>query len=113
MREPELSILIPVFNEQATVKSAVDRILGTAYPVEAVELVIVDDGSVDGTPAILAALAAGDPRIKVVTHERNGGKGEAVKTAIANAGGTYAAIMDADLEYEPSDIGRMLEPVLA
>jgi dolichol-phosphate hexosyltransferase len=113
MPEPQLSILIPVYNEQVTVKSAVDHVLGTEYPVDDVELVIVDDGSTDGTPAILRELANADSRINLVTHERNAGKGEAVKTAIRNANGTYAAIMDADLEYEPADIGKLLEPVLA
>jgi dolichol-phosphate hexosyltransferase len=113
MPEPQLSILIPVYNEQATVKSAVDHVLGTKYPVDQVELVIVDDGSTDRTPEILRELADADSRINLITHERNSGKGEAVKTAIRNANGTYAAIMDADLEYEPSDIGKLLEPVLA
>jgi glycosyltransferase involved in cell wall biosynthesis len=113
MPELQLSILIPVYNEQATVKSAVDHVLGTKYPVDQVELVIVDDGSTDRTPEILRELADADSRINLITHERNSGKGEAVKTAIRNANGTYAAIMDADLEYEPSDIGKLLEPVLA
>lgn len=113
MPEPQLSILVPVYNEQATVRSAIDRILAAKYPVDALELVIVDDGSTDGTAEILRDLAAADPRINVVTHERNAGKGEAVKTAIRGATGTYAAIMDADLEYEPADIGKLLEPVLA
>jgi glycosyltransferase involved in cell wall biosynthesis len=113
MPEPQLSILIPVYNEQVTVKSAVDHVLGTKYPVDEVELVVVDDGSTDRTPEILRELADADSRINLITHERNSGKGEAVKTAIRSANGTYAAIMDADLEYEPSDIGKLLEPVLA
>ncbi|HEX4307235.1 MAG TPA: glycosyltransferase family 2 protein [Solirubrobacterales bacterium] len=107
-----LSILIPVYNEQATVKSAIGRILDTTYPVDSVELVIVNDGSTDGTDAVLADLAAVDSRINLVTHERNAGKGEAIKTAIKHATGNYSAIMDADLEYEPSDIGKLLEPIL-
>ncbi len=111
MPTPELSILIPVYNEQATVKSAIGRILETDYPVDEVELVIVDDGSTDGTDALLREIAA-DSRINLIVHEENAGKGEAVKTAIRHANGTYAAIMDADLEYEPSDIGKLLEPIL-
>jgi glycosyltransferase involved in cell wall biosynthesis len=110
---PDLSILIPVYNEKATVRSAIDRILAVDYPVPRVELVIVDDGSIDGTDEILRELAAGEDRINLIHHQQNGGKGEAVKTAIHSANGTYAAIMDADLEYEPSDIGRLLAPVLA
>jgi glycosyltransferase involved in cell wall biosynthesis len=103
---------MPVYNERATIQAAVDHVLGTKYPVDEVELVIVDDGSTDGTSELLRELAT-DPRINLVVHERNAGKGEAIKTAIRNATGTYAAIMDADLEYEPSDIGKLLEPVLA
>lgn len=113
MAQPQLSIMIPVYNELATVTSAIERVLGATYPVEEIELVIVDDGSTDGTAEILGELAAADARINLLTHERNAGKGEAVKTAIRGATGTYAAIMDADLEYEPSDIGKLLEPVLA
>lgn len=113
MPAPQLSIMIPVYNEEATVRSAIGRVLESHYPVDDVELVIVDDGSTDGTPGILRELADADSRINLITHERNSGKGEAVKTAIRSANGTYAAIMDADLEYEPSDIGKLLEPVLA
>jgi glycosyltransferase involved in cell wall biosynthesis len=113
MPTPELSILIPVYNEQATVRSAIDRVLEAEYPVERLELVIVDDGSTDGTSELLRELAAAESRINLVVHERNAGKGEAVKTAIREANGTYAAIMDADLEYEPADIGKLLEPILA
>jgi glycosyltransferase involved in cell wall biosynthesis len=93
------------------VKSAIDRILEAEYPVDEVELVIVDDGSTDGTDALLREIAT-DSRVNLFTHAKNAGKGEAVKTAIRNATGTYAAIMDADLEYEPSDIGKLLEPIL-
>jgi glycosyltransferase involved in cell wall biosynthesis len=113
MQGPDLSILIPVFNEMATARTAIDRVLQTKYPVETVELVIVDDGSTDGTSGLLREIAASDERVKLVSHERNSGKGVAVQTAIQNASGTYAAIMDADLEYDPSDIGKLLEPILA
>jgi dolichol-phosphate hexosyltransferase len=110
----QLSIMIPVYNEEPTVETAIRRILDTDYPVprDEVELVIVDDGSTDGTAAILRRLADSDSRINLVTHERNSGKGDAVRTAIGQAAGTHAAIMDADLEYEASDIGRLLEPIL-
>jgi glycosyltransferase involved in cell wall biosynthesis len=108
----QLSIMIPVYNEEPTVKMAIGRILDTEYPVDQVELVIVNDGSTDGTSAILRELASADSRINLVEHERNSGKGDAIRTAIQHANGTYAAIMDADLEYEPSDIGKLLEPIL-
>lgn len=107
-----LSILMPVFNERETVRSAVEQALAVAYPTDPVELVIVDDGSTDGTPEILAELTR-DPRITLVRHERNAGKGAAVQTALEHATGDYAAIMDADLEYDPSDIGKLLKPIMA
>ncbi len=107
-----LSILMPVFNERETVRSAVEQALAPSYPVDEVELVIVDDGSTDGTPGILAELAE-NPQVTLVTHDRNAGKGAAVQTALGHASGDYAAIMDADLEYDPADIGKLLEPVVA
>jgi glycosyltransferase involved in cell wall biosynthesis len=108
----DLSILMPVFNERETVRKAVGEVLGTSYPTDEVELVIVDDGSTDGTAEILLELSR-DPRVTMVSHERNAGKGAAVQTALQHATGTYAAIMDADLEYDPADIGKLLEPILA
>jgi glycosyltransferase involved in cell wall biosynthesis len=113
MADPQLSILMPVYNERATAESAIGQVLATKYPVEEIELVVVDDGSTDGTGEILSRLAAAEPRINLVTHEHNSGKGDAVRTAIGRANGKFAAIMDADLEYEPSDIGKLLEPILA
>ena len=108
----KLSILMPVFNEQATIEAAIDEVLEVDFPVEEVEIIAVDDGSTDGTPALLRERDARG-EITLVTHEQNGGKGKAVQTALLHATGTYAAIMDADLEYDPADIGKLLEPVLA
>lgn len=108
----DLSILMPVFNERETVRNAVDEALAASYPTDRIELVIVDDGSTDGTADVLAELSE-DPRVLLVSHERNSGKGAAIQTALQHASGTYAAIMDADLEYDPSDIGKLLEPVIA
>ena len=99
----ELSILMPVFNERKTVEAAIDQTLATKYPIEDVELVIVDDGSTDGTADVLASRCK-DRRITLTSHQRNSGKGVAVQTALHHATGTYAAIMDADLEYDPNDI---------
>jgi dolichol-phosphate hexosyltransferase len=105
-----LSILMPVYNERATVEEAIRQALSTDYPVDGVELVIVDDGSQDGTRDILRALD--DPRVRVYEHERNGGKGAAIQTALKHATGTYAAIMDADLEYDPADLIKLLRPLI-
>jgi glycosyltransferase involved in cell wall biosynthesis len=107
----DLSILMPVFNERATARRAIDQVLATSFPVDDVELVIVDDGSTDGTGSVLEQLA-GEPRVRLLRHDRNRGKGAALRTALEHASGTYAAIMDADQEYEPSAIGELLEPLI-
>ena len=106
----KLSVLMPVYNEVTTVTAVVKRILDVQYPCE-VELVIVDDGSGDGTAEELAQLD--DPRVTVHTHSRNRGKGAAVRTASAIATGTHMVICDADLEYAPEDFPALLQPVLA
>ena len=105
----KLSILMPVYNEAKSIASAVKQALDVTYPVE-VELVIVDDGSQDGTGDVLAAL--NDPRINLIAHPQNKGKGAAIKTAVEGATGEYMVILDADLEYDPQDIPRLLQPVL-
>jgi dolichol-phosphate hexosyltransferase len=106
-----LSILMPVYNERATVERALDAVLTAELPVT-VELVVVDDGSTDGTRELLRERAARDGGFELVEHERNAGKGAAVRTALAHAGGEYAAIFDADLEYEPADLAQLVEPLL-
>jgi glycosyltransferase involved in cell wall biosynthesis len=105
----KLSILMPVYNEQTLIATAVKQALDVSYPCE-IELVVVDDGSTDRTPDILAGLA--DSRLNVIVQERNQGKGAAIRTAAAQATGDYLVILDADLEYDPQDIPRQLEPVL-
>ena len=106
----KLSVLVPVYNEAATVETTLKRILDVAYPCD-VEIVIVDDGSVDATREILGRLT--DPRLSVHLHERNHGKGAAIRTAAASATGDYMIICDADLEYAPEEIPSLLAPVLA
>ncbi|GAA0925849.1 glycosyltransferase family 2 protein [Virgisporangium ochraceum] len=105
----KLSILMPVYNEQARVAEALDRALRVGYPCE-IELVVVDDGSGDGTWEIVSAVD--DPRLRAVRHERNRGKGAAIDTAVGHATGDYLVILDADLEYDPADIPKLLRPVL-
>ena len=105
----KLSILMPVFNEAETVQVVVKRVLDVPYPCD-VELVIVDDGSSDGTAALLAAVH--DPRVSVHTHPVNRGKGAAIRTAAAAATGTHVVMCDADLEYSPEDLPALLRPVL-
>ncbi len=105
----KLSILMPVYNEQPLIANAVKQAVDVSYPCE-VELVVVDDGSRDGTAEVLAGID--DPRLSVHVHPRNRGKGAAIKTAAAAATGDYMVILDADLEYDPQDIPKLLEPVL-
>jgi glycosyltransferase involved in cell wall biosynthesis len=105
----KLSILMPVYNEEARLPEALKQALDVAYPCE-IELVVVDDGSKDGTREILKS--SDDPRVHIILHERNQGKGAAIQTAMNAATGEYMVILDADLEYDPQDIPRLLDPVL-
>lgn len=105
----KLSILMPVFNEAATLRSALKRVLDVQYPCE-VEVVLVDDGSTDGTRDIIAAVS--DPRVVCGVHPVNRGKGAAIRTAADLASGDYIIMCDADLEYSPEEISLLLEPVL-
>jgi glycosyltransferase involved in cell wall biosynthesis len=109
---PTLSILMPAFNERATIEDAVADALGAELPVESREVVVVDDGSSDGTAALLRARDWPDG-VKVVFHDRNRGKGAAVRTALDLATGEFAAILDADLEYRAGDLAPVLAPLLA
>jgi len=106
----KLSILMPVYNEAATLRAAVKRVLDVDYPAE-VELVIVDDGSTDGTRELYAGFT-GDPRVRVDLAPANQGKGAAVRRAAQLATGDYLIICDADLEYAPEEIPSLLTPIL-
>ena len=106
----KLSILMPVYNEYATLVAAVKEVLDVNYPCT-FELVIVDDGSTDGTRDLYPTLTV-DSRVIVRLHERNQGKGAAVRTAAQVATGDYVIICDADLEYSPAQIPSLLEPVI-
>jgi len=107
----KLSILMPVYNERATLAAAVKEVLNVSFPCE-VELVIVDDGSTDGTRDLYQGLSD-DPRVRVLLHKRNQGKGAAIATAAEAATGDYVIMCDADLEYSPAEIPALLAPVLA
>lgn len=106
-----LSILMPVFNERATVEAAIDDALTAELPVESRQLVIVDDGSTDGTRELLADRDWPE-QVTLVQHDRNQGKGAAIRTALRHATGTWSAILDADLEYHAADLAPVLEPLL-
>jgi glycosyltransferase involved in cell wall biosynthesis len=100
---------MPVYNEEIRLPEALKQALAVDYPCD-IELVVVDDGSKDRTREILAGVD--DPRVKVILHEQNQGKGGAIMTAVTAATGEYMVILDADLEYDPLDIPRLLVPVL-
>ena len=109
---PRLSIIIPVFNEATTIGEIIARVRGAPLDLEC-ELVVVDDGSTDGTSGELHKLAAAHPgTIRVVTHEKNLGKGAALRSGFACAGGEIVLIQDADLEYDPRDYPALLRPIL-
>jgi glycosyltransferase involved in cell wall biosynthesis len=105
-----LSILMPVYNELERVERAIAEVLATELPTE-FELIIVDDGSTDGTREILRGGEWGE-RVRLFEHDRNRGKGAAVQTALAQARGDFAAIFDADLEYDPADLGLLMPALL-
>jgi len=108
---PGLSILMPVYNEAATVERAIDAILAAELPISS-ELVVVDDGSTDGTSELLERGRWPNDRVKLLRHERNQGKGAAVRTALEAASGEFASIFDADLEYDPEDLTLLLPPLM-
>ena len=101
---------MPVYNEAATVERAIDEVLSTELPVE-FELVVVNDGSTDGSRQLLEAMDRRDS-VRLFHHDANRGKGAAVRTALEHARGDIAAIFDADLEYDPADIALLLPPLL-
>jgi dolichol-phosphate hexosyltransferase len=105
-----LSILMPVYNERERVERAIDEVLQTELPTE-FELLVVDDGSTDGTREILQR-RDWDGRVRLLEHPENRGKGAAVQTALREARGDYAAIFDADLEYDPTDLALLMPPLL-
>jgi dolichol-phosphate hexosyltransferase len=104
----KLSVLMPAYNEAATVGLAVKQVLDMSYPCE-VELIVVNDGSRDNTSELLASID--DPRLLIGEHPVNRGKGAAVRTAASMAVGDYMIVFDADLEYSSEDILNVLAPV--
>src|SRR5687767_16014917 len=99
---------MPVFNEGRTVEDAIHDALSAALPVEKREVIVVDDGSTDGTRELLESRTWPD-NTRVVYHRRNQGKGAAVRTALGLATGEFAAIFDADLEYRATDFAAILD----
>ncbi|MFN0245171.1 MAG: glycosyltransferase [Planctomycetota bacterium] len=109
-----LSVVMPVYNERYLVAESIRRVLAVESPaISRLDLIVVDDGSTDGTREVLRRIAAEHPgRITYVEHERNQGKGGAVSTGVALARGEVTVIQDADLEYHPRDLPRLMAPFL-
>ena len=103
-----LSVVIPVYNEPETIREIVERV--RAVPI-ATEIVVVDDGSTDGTRDVLKGME-GAPDLRVVYHERNRGKGAALRTGFASVTGDVVIVQDADLEYDPGEYPRLLQPII-
>ena len=106
---PFLSVLMPALNEARTLERVLDAVL--AVPV-ALEVLLVDDGSTDATWEIMSRRADGQ-RVRAFRHQRNQGKGAAIRTALGQARGEVVLIQDADLEYDPADYPRLLDPIIA
>src|ERR1700676_3776766 len=105
----KLSVVMPVYNERATLREVVQKVL--SVPLD-IELICVDDGSRDGSREILAELQAQHPQIRVVLQPFNIGKGAALRRGMQEATGDFVIIQDADLEYDPAEYPKMVEPLI-
>lgn len=106
---PSLTVIVPAYNEAAMVSALLQRVVDAPYVDK--QIVVVDDGSTDGTAASLAPWSS-VPGVVVLRHAVNRGKGAAVRTALPYAVGTVTLIQDADLEYDPNDYAKLVEPIL-
>ncbi len=101
-----LSIIIPVYNEKDTIEKVLERVLSLKIPIE---VIVIDDGSTDGTREILSRVK--DDRVRVILHNKNKGKGGAVRTGLKKSKGDIVVIQDADLEYDPLELPKVVEPI--
>jgi len=104
----KLTVIMPVFNEYQTIEEIISRVIAVGL---ATEIIVVDDGSTDGTRELLRELDEKYPELKLILHDRNQGKGAAVRSGIAEASSEYLIIQDADLEYDPRDYHAILKPM--
>ncbi len=109
----KLSILIPVFNERIVLETSIQQVLRAPLPEQMErELIMVDDLSTDGSWGIMQSLEAKHPEIRIYQHEKNQGKGAAIRTALRHATGDFCLVQDADLEYDPNEYPLLLKPLL-
>jgi len=105
----KLSIIIPVFNEEKTIATVLKRVINLKIDKVAKEIIVVDDGSIDNTVREIKKITKGRKNLRFLEHAKNQGKGAAVKTGIKNSKGDYIIIQDADLEYNPNDISKLIK----
>ena len=108
---PTLSIVVPAYNEERSLARCIDRVLAIENGDLQLEILIVNDASRDGTARVAEDIAARHPQVRVLHHEKNQGKGAALHTGFRHASGDYVAVQDADLEYDPRDLLRLLVPL--
>jgi glycosyltransferase involved in cell wall biosynthesis len=107
---PNLSVVIPVYNEADTIEQIVETVQGSE--IDDLEIILVDDGSTDGTRDVLRQKI--EPKVaRVIYHERNQGKGAALRTGFAAAAGDVVIVQDADLEYDPREYPKLIEPIVS
>jgi glycosyltransferase involved in cell wall biosynthesis len=111
-RPERLSIIVPVYNEARTVRAVIDRLLTIDLPVPR-EILIVDDGSTDGTDDVLDQAAGDGLAVTVIRMAQNGGKGAAIRAGLSRATGTIVAIQDADLELDPAQLAALVQPIVS